>query len=73
MLSTGDIIMNIAVRFLCVLLKHAKYVIREFSICAVVYLQSNHIIYHFSSIFLLLNDVFTLIRICPIGLVLKNR
>ena len=47
--------------------KHAKYVIRKFSKRADLYLQSNHILYHFSSIFLPLNDLFTLIKICSMS------
>ena len=35
---------------------------REFSKRAVLYLQSNHILYHFSSVFLSLNDLFALIK-----------
>ena len=50
--------MNIAVS----LSLRAKYVIREFSKRAVLYLQSNHILYHFSSTFLHLNNLFTLIK-----------
>ena len=73
-LSTGDTIMNIAVSFFFVFcLKHAKFVIRKFSKRSVLYLQSYHILYHFSSIFLLLNDVFTLIETCSICLVLQTR
>ena len=68
-LSTGDVIMNIAVSFSL----RFKHVIREFLKRAVLYLQSNHILNHFSNIFLLLNDLFTLINICSICLVLKTR
>ena len=41
--------------------------------CPVLYFKSNQILYHFSSIFLFLNDVFTLFNICSICLVLKTR
>ena len=60
-------------KLLAFIFEQPSYVIREFSKRAVLYLQSNHILYHFSSIFLILNEVFTLIKICPICLVLKTR
>ena len=44
-LSTGDVIINIAVSL------SLPFFIREFSKRAVLYLQSNHILNHFSSIF----------------------
>ena len=40
---------------------------------AILYLQIIHILYHFSSIFMLLNDLFILLNICSICLVLKTR
>ena len=50
---------------------YAKYAIRDFSKRSVLYLNFTFYIF-FSSIFLSLNDVFTLIKICSICLALKN-
>ena len=65
--------MNFAVSFSLHFAENTKYVIWEFSKRAILYLQIYRILYHFSSIFLFLNDVFTFIQICSISLVLKTR
>ena len=51
-------------KLLAFIFEQPSYVIREISKRAVLYLQNYQILYRFSSIFLLLNCVFTLIKIC---------
>ena len=65
--------MNIAVSFSLRFAYSMLDVIRKFSQRSVLCLQSYHILYNVASIFQLINDVFTLIKMGSICLVLKTR